>query len=144
MIVLFKAMLLGALALLAYLALFQIRARWFQRVLGLVLGVVVATFIIAPDLATHAGNLVGVGRGADLVFYLSHVLGAYFAIRIYQRQIRLEDQLTTLVRALAHFDARTPANAEGRVPSGLRIFSIEPPEEEAGQAGASRVKTRSA
>lgn len=123
MITLFKAILLVALAVLAYLALFQLRGRWLQRALGIALGLLLAAFIVVPEMANAASQLVGVGRGADLVFYLSHILGAYFAIRIFQRQVRLEEQLTDLVRAISHLEARAPDGAETGGSTRLRIFS---------------------
>ena len=126
MIVLFKAVLLAALMVLAYLALFQFRGRWLPQALGIAFGVLLATFIIMPELATKAANLVGIGRGADLVFYLSHALGAYLAIRIFQRQVRLEGQVTELVRALSHLGARVPDGAPTGDGTRRRIFSTHP------------------
>src|SRR4051812_42850414 len=99
MLILFKAGLLVCLVVLGYLALFQIRRRLFHRVLGLLLAGVLAAFIISPQLSTEISSLLGIGRGVDLIFYLSHLLGAYLAIRIFQRQMRLEEQLTRLVRS---------------------------------------------
>ena len=144
MIVLFKAVLLVALAVLAYLALFQVRGRWLQRALGIALGLMLAAFIIVPDLATKTANLVGVGRGADLIFYFSHVLGAYFAIRIFQRQVRQEEQLTELVRALSHLEARVPEGAQTGGSTRLRIFSTHPAADQTSNVKEIQRQSRSA
>lgn len=144
MITFFKAILLVALAVLAYLALFQLRGRWLQRTLGIALALLLASFIIMPDLATKTANLVGVGRGADLIFYLSHVLGAYFAIRIFRRQVRQEEQLTELVRALAYLEARVPEGAQTGGSTRLRVFSTQPAADQANGVKETQRRSRSA
>jgi small membrane protein len=133
-LMLFKILLFAALVVLGYLALFQLRQRVIQRVMGLVLAAVLGAFILVPDLSNAASRMLGIGRGADLVFYLSHVLGAYLIIRIFQRQLRLEESLTQLVRALAQAQARTPAVAEAEPSSRLKIFSKEHAGDEADRA----------
>jgi len=57
--------------------------------------------ILRPDLATAAARLLGIGRGADLVSYLTAlaVLGCYLAIFTLERRIRI--QVTELTRTIA-------------------------------------------
>jgi len=71
-----------------------------QVVLGLILA---GTLLLVhrPDLATRVANLLGIGRGADLVSYISAlgVLGCFFLILGIDRRMRI--QITELNRAIA-------------------------------------------
>lgn len=66
-------------------------------------GGIVAT--VEPQILVAAARMVGIGRGVDLVIYLS--LGAIFALLLmmYVRFRRIDEQLTTIVRHLAIRDA---------------------------------------
>jgi small membrane protein len=70
------------------------------------------TFVAFPDLASLLANFLGIGRGADLVLYLSilFMFGAFFSV--YLRFRRLEEQITQLVRHLAIRDADDPRKGE--------------------------------
>ena len=66
-------------------------------------GIWAVTAIIAfiPRVTTHVANLVGVGRGSDLIIYLA-ILGLfYICFRLYSKIETLEHELTLLVRELA-------------------------------------------
>lgn len=66
---------------------------------GLVgLGVLV---VIVPDLLTRLANLVGVGRGTDLLLYGSVVVFGFTSVACYQRIFQLERRLEAVTRALA-------------------------------------------
>ncbi|HUP45464.1 MAG TPA: DUF2304 domain-containing protein [Thermoanaerobaculia bacterium] len=67
-----------------------------------------AVFIAFPDLSSIIANALGIGRGADLVLYLSilFMLGGFFGV--YLRFRRLDEQLTRIVRHLAIRDAGEP------------------------------------
>jgi hypothetical protein len=54
-----------------------------------------------PGLTQKFANIVGVGRGADAVFYLGLIALSYSYFRLYLRLCRTEHQLTLLVRELA-------------------------------------------
>ena len=57
-------------------------------------------FVLAwyPDTATMVAHLVGIGRGADLVVYLGIVLLFVLVFQLHVSHVRLERQLTKLVR----------------------------------------------
>jgi small membrane protein len=57
--------------------------------------------VMMPDLSQWFAKSLGVGRGADAVFYLSIVGLSYAFFRLYLRSRHLEQQLTLLVRKLA-------------------------------------------
>jgi hypothetical protein len=62
-------------------------------------------FALNPDLSTVIANYFGVGRGADFLFYLSHLLLFFIAFRFYLRSRALEHRLNQLVQRLALQDA---------------------------------------
>lgn len=73
------------------------------------LWVAAAVSIIDPNILVRAAHFLGIGRGADLVLYLS-VLFSFAAFFItYLRFRRVDEQLTTIVRHIAIRDAETNA-----------------------------------
>ena len=61
--------------------------------------------VLVPDVTWWLARLLGVGRGADAVFYLSLVGLSYAFFRLYLRLRQTEQQITLLVRKLALKDA---------------------------------------
>jgi hypothetical protein len=57
--------------------------------------------IIAPQLWTFAARLLGVGRGADLLLYITVLAFLAFVGATYRRFRRLENDLTEMARQLA-------------------------------------------
>lgn len=57
--------------------------------------------VLVPQLIQRFAQVLGVGRGADAVFYLSLVGLSYAFFRLYLRTRHMEQQLTMLVRKLA-------------------------------------------
>ena len=55
-------------------------------------------FIFFPDLTSTIAHKLGVGRGADLVFYLSIVIFWFVIIKLYVRIRKLEKIVTDVVR----------------------------------------------
>ncbi|MBZ5857454.1 DUF2304 domain-containing protein [Flavihumibacter profundi] len=64
-------------------------------------------FILQPELTNTIAHKIGVGRGADLVFYISILLFWYFILRLYARIRKLEETVTTLIRQEAIKNAGT-------------------------------------
>lgn len=63
--------------------------------------ILVAVCVLQPDITQRFAHLLGVGRGADAVFYCAIVALSYAFFRLYLRSRHLEQQLTLLVRKLA-------------------------------------------
>lgn len=61
----------------------------------------VGVLVLDPDLTQRVADLLGVGRGADAVFYLAIVGLSYAFFRLYLRLRHQDQQLTILVRKLA-------------------------------------------
>lgn len=57
--------------------------------------------VLNPRLATWVANLVGVGRGTDLVLYLAVVLVFYFIFRIFVRLDQMDKKITKIIRVIA-------------------------------------------
>jgi len=57
--------------------------------------------VMLPDVANLFANLVGVGRGADAILYVSVLLIVYLLFRVFLRLDRMERDLTKLVRRIA-------------------------------------------
>ena len=68
------------------------------------------TLVIFPTLAARAAAALGVGRGTDLLLYLSIVGGFFIIANFYFRFKRQEQQLIEIVRAQAIDQARFRAS----------------------------------
>src|SRR5437763_149092 len=101
MIPLFKALLLVGLLVLGYPIVFRARLLLVQRIFGVLLGALLAVFVIFPDASTAIGRFFGIGRGADFLFYLAHLFLLYLVVRLYLRQQQLRTEITELTRAIA-------------------------------------------
>lgn len=64
--------------------------------------------ILRPETATLAANLVGIGRGADFIVYISVIIVFYLVYRILVRQEKMEKEITKIVREISIVRARTP------------------------------------
>jgi small membrane protein len=57
--------------------------------------------ILYPELAIRLAHMVGVGRGADLVFYVSILFLLFLCFNFYVRFQALDERFTSVVRTLA-------------------------------------------
>lgn len=97
--------LITAIALVALLATFR---RFKKGTIGrlellvwLLLWGGVGVVIWNPSLTNFIAGLLGVGRGADAVFYVSIVVLFYVLFRLYGKIENLEHQLSELVKKIA-------------------------------------------
>jgi hypothetical protein len=75
-----------------------------------------AAAIVFPNMTQSAANLVGVGRGTDLILYLSIVAVMFVLLHYYTKFVDLQRQLTEVTREVAILRAevertRTPDQA---------------------------------
>ena len=88
--------LLAAILVLSRLVRRQISKRggfyWFM------LWIVAAIVIAFPSLTTLVARRLGIGRGADLVFYLAILAGVLTSLYFYIRFRRIEIMLTNVIR----------------------------------------------
>ncbi len=57
--------------------------------------------VLAPNTATALANRLGIGRGADLVFYLWILLSLVVALNLHLKLRASNERMAALVRALA-------------------------------------------
>jgi small membrane protein len=60
-----------------------------------------AAAIVFPNMTQSAADLVGVGRGADLILYLSIVAVMFVLLHYYTKFVDLQRQLTEVTREVA-------------------------------------------
>ena len=70
--------------------------------------VAAATSVFFPDVWTWAANLLGIGRGTDLLLYLLVLIFFGFVANTHRKFRQLEDSLTTVARDLALQRAAQP------------------------------------
>jgi hypothetical protein len=58
-------------------------------------------FILNPELTNRLAHFVGIGRGVDLVLYLSTLFLFFISFNLYVRFRELEDRMVVLVRQMA-------------------------------------------
>ena len=100
----FSQVLLIAALILFIVYIFRLRTEFFDRLVYIACALVGMALVIDPQFSTQVANLLGIGRGADMLFYLFIVASLFYAVATRSRLRRLERQLTRLVRqdALEH------------------------------------------
>lgn len=72
-------------------------------------------FILFPEYSNTIAHKLGVGRGADLLFYSCILFFLFIILKLFARLRRLEDKMTDLVRQQAKDNAKDmnePKNTE--------------------------------
>jgi small membrane protein len=97
--------LLAVMVLVTAIQIARKRIAGRAAVLWIALWISAAVVIADPDILVRAAHFFGIGRGADLVLYLSILFTFLVFFLIYMRFRRVEEQLTQIVRHLAIRDA---------------------------------------
>ncbi|MBS0340809.1 MAG: DUF2304 domain-containing protein [Proteobacteria bacterium] len=89
---------LGCVILYAYT-----QARMAPKVTGLaiVVALVGEYFVLLPDHAAYVANAVGIGRGADLIFYLWILFSLIGLLYLHLKLRVANERFVTLIRQLA-------------------------------------------
>lgn len=69
-------------------------------------------FILFPDYTNTIAKKLGVGRGADLLFYICILFFLFVILKMFSRIRRLEEKLTDLIRENAKQNASGITEAE--------------------------------
>lgn len=77
-----------------------------RRLLLLLFIVAAVVSIFFPQLLTFVANLVGIGRGADLLLYITVLVFLGFVATTYRQFRRMERDTTELARKVALLEAR--------------------------------------
>ncbi|HUS39302.1 MAG TPA: DUF2304 domain-containing protein [Pirellulales bacterium] len=106
------SIILIVLAYELYVALTRPVARgfWVARVVTLI---ATGFAIYRPDVITRLASTIGIQRGADLVLYLTVLTFFATSIFLYARCVRLQRQITLIVRHLALEEAEGSGRMEG-------------------------------
>ena len=111
----FQLLILGVLAFLLLLNLISLMKGWTTRRESLLAALVCLATTIAtawPQTTVRAANALGIGRGADLVFYCAVVVMMIGFWMVYIRLRHLRREITLLVRHMAIAEAeRTRSDA---------------------------------
>ena len=96
-----QLILIPILLLLIVFYIRNIRQYFLLRLLAVFVFIAGIIFVALPELTTKIAQSLGVGRGADLLLYVT-VLAFYMAIIYFYSKIQsLEKKLATLTRAVA-------------------------------------------
>jgi len=80
-------------------------ARAWKKIALSLLAVAMVVAVLFPDTTNKIANMVGVGRGADLLLYVLTLSFIGYALNNYLHQQQQRDQLNRLARKLALIDA---------------------------------------
>lgn len=111
--------LMGLLFLLDVRRLLQRPGFRLDRFLRCLTWLAAGIAIYRPDLTTRAALAVGIQRGTDLVLYVFVLSFLGVAFHLYARTVRLERQLTDVVRHIAVSDARPPQRSAPGEPAAV-------------------------
>jgi hypothetical protein len=96
-----QPILIGLLAVVVFLYFARLRSRTSDGLLVVVCSCVSALLVIHPTFATRIANLVGIGRGVDLIFYVSIPGLALLVLLLFARTRDLNMKLTAVAREIA-------------------------------------------
>lgn len=90
------------------------RSLLFDRLIVISLGFVATLLVIFPEISVKAAQWLGVGRGADLLIYLSLVGILFIYLMLFSKIRQLEERLTHLARshAIENSDIPSKKNAQ--------------------------------
>jgi hypothetical protein len=103
--------LIQPLLLFSLMVIFISYFRWFRSAVfdKIVIAIIFCggiLFILLPDFTTKISTFLGVGRGADLLFYTAIIAFSYLIMLLYSKIKKLESQLTDLLRDQAIAEAK--------------------------------------
>jgi len=106
-----KIILIAVFAILALFLLLPTRGSRhvaIRRLTMLVLFAIAVVAIVFPGATTAVANLIGIGRGADLLLYGLIIVFVGNSVIVQRRHRQLEAQITTLARQIALLQATDP------------------------------------
>jgi len=94
----FQIILISSLIFLLALYLIYFKNRLMMRLILIAVFILGIVLVIAPETTTRLANALGIGRGADLIFYISILFGVFGFTILYAKYRKLEQMLTDLIR----------------------------------------------
>lgn len=103
-----QLVLLTGVAFIALYFIIQLKKQLLDLGLLFVLIGAAVVFILWPESTNILAKKLGVGRGADLIFYVSILLFWFIVLKLYARLRRLEKTVTQFMREEAIKNAEAP------------------------------------
>jgi hypothetical protein len=103
-----QPILIGVLLAAVLLYFSRLRSKAMDGLIVLVCFGCASVLIVRPNLATRIANMVGIGRGVDLIFYLSLPGLLMMIFLLFARTRETNAKLTVAVREYAIRDAQVP------------------------------------
>lgn len=97
----FKYILLSLLSIFLFYILVLPKQIVLRKTFIVLFVILMMVFAAIPDLATVIANYLGIVRGADLLFYLSHTVLFFIAFMYYLKFKNMEIRFAQLVRHIA-------------------------------------------
>ena len=110
--ILAQPIIVALLAILVVLYFARLRSRASDGFLIALCFGVAATLVVRPTLATKIANLVGIGRGVDLIMYLAIPGLALMILMLFARTRDLNLKLTAMVRESALTNAQVNTESD--------------------------------
>lgn len=105
----------------------RVRTILFDRLILLSIFVIALVLIVYPEASTRLATLLGIGRGADLVFYLFILFVLFQFVRLAADRRAIQRDITEIVRITAIQNAQQGTTARERRnnedPSGTEAMS---------------------
>lgn len=103
-------LLIGGVILIFIYYLSRIRSAFFDLIALFIFSGLAIFFILFPEYTNIIANKLGVGRGADLLFYICILFFLFIIIKLFARIRRMEKIITDLVRQQSIKDAKDMSN----------------------------------
>ena len=132
-----RVLLLSGLAAIGWLVFLRRNRLPFHIVTVFALLAVAAIAVVFPDLTADAAQLVGVGRGVDLVTYLVEIGTLFMLLHYYTKFVEVERRMTDVVRELAILRAEVD-RAAAAAGTGPAAPATPPAAPSAGEAPGAR------
>lgn len=111
----FQFLLILGIVVVAVLAIRFLRGERslaIKRIFALIAALAAVLAILFPELLTLVANFFGIGRGADLLLYVSIIGVLLFAVATVRAKARSDARVTELARSVALLEARLLENQE--------------------------------
>lgn len=101
-----QILLIGGVITIFLYYIFRLRNALIDLLALIVFAGLAIFFILFPDYTSTIAAKLGVGRGADLLFYLCILLFIFIIVKLFARIRRLEKMLIEHIRQTAKSDAK--------------------------------------
>jgi hypothetical protein len=103
-----QILLISGVAVIVLYYVFRLRSALFDLIVLFVFSALAVYFILFPEYSNILAHKLGVGRGADLLFYICILLFLFIIMKLFSRIRRLEYLLTEMIRKDAMKNAVIP------------------------------------